>query len=115
MNKTIHVQPPIIVQELAERMGISPYLLITIWRTCPFLPELTRASSQRWRWPFASSTGLLGHRIMSDEERPNDDKDFEERSTQSRIKFARKVAGTTQFPNYCIGGFSTTDEGSRVG
>jgi hypothetical protein len=28
MSKTIYVQPPIIVQELAERIGISPYLLI---------------------------------------------------------------------------------------
>jgi translation initiation factor IF-2 len=26
--KTIYVQPPIIVKELAERIGISPYLLI---------------------------------------------------------------------------------------
>jgi translation initiation factor IF-2 len=28
MSKTIYVQPPIIVKELAERIGISPYLLI---------------------------------------------------------------------------------------
>jgi translation initiation factor IF-2 len=28
MNKTIHAKTPIIVQELAERIGIAPYLLI---------------------------------------------------------------------------------------
>jgi translation initiation factor IF-2 len=28
MSKAIYVQPPIIVQELAQRMGISPYRLI---------------------------------------------------------------------------------------
>jgi transcriptional antiterminator len=28
MNKTIYVQPPIIVQELAERIGISRFQLI---------------------------------------------------------------------------------------
>src|ERR1700693_5782645 len=28
MSKTIYVQPPIIVKELADRIGISPYLLI---------------------------------------------------------------------------------------
>jgi hypothetical protein len=28
MNKPIYAKPPIIVQELAERIGISPYLLI---------------------------------------------------------------------------------------
>ena len=28
MSKTIYVQPPIIVKELAERIGVSPYQLI---------------------------------------------------------------------------------------
>jgi translation initiation factor IF-2 len=28
MSKTIYVQPPIIVKELAERIGVSPYRLI---------------------------------------------------------------------------------------
>ena len=28
MSKTICVQPPIIVKELAERIGVSPYQLI---------------------------------------------------------------------------------------
>jgi translation initiation factor IF-2 len=28
MSKTIYVQPPIIVKELAERIGISPYQLL---------------------------------------------------------------------------------------
>ncbi len=28
MNKTIYAKPPIIVQELAERIGIASYLLI---------------------------------------------------------------------------------------
>jgi translation initiation factor IF-2 len=28
MSKTIYVQPPIIVKELAQQMGVSPYQLI---------------------------------------------------------------------------------------
>lgn len=28
MSKTIYVQPPVIVKELADRIGVSPYQLI---------------------------------------------------------------------------------------
>lgn len=57
MSKNIYAQAPIIVKELAERIGIAPYLLIHDLMEMGLFAVSNESINPKWRQQFVRNTG----------------------------------------------------------